>query len=83
MDGEVDKLRRAQVFMAQITGDDYFNWRMRNLNQEKHLELAEPAPTAEQFWNAAYEFSLHSTPAGTVTKQAIRVCASGKTLWDD
>jgi len=25
VDREVDKLRRAHVFMAQVTGDDYFN----------------------------------------------------------
>jgi len=54
--------------MNDVTGGDYFSWRLRALNQEKQFHLAQPAPTAEQFWNAAYEFSPHSTPADTITE---------------
>jgi len=68
VEGELDILRRTHGFMKDVMGRDYFNWRMRTLNQQKTLELAQPAPTAQQFWNAAYEFSLHSTSAGTVTE---------------
>lgn len=68
VEGELDKLRRTHGFMKDVMGRDYFNWRMRTLNQQKTLELVQPAPTAEHFWNAAYKFSPHTTPAGTVTK---------------
>jgi len=68
VDGEIERLRRTHVLMDDVTGADYFNWRMRTLNQQKTLETAQPAPTAEQFWNAAYDFSTHSTPAGTITE---------------
>jgi len=68
VDGEIERLRRTHVFMGDLTGADYFSWRMRALNQQKQLELAQPAPNAGQFWNAAYAFSPHSTPADTITE---------------
>lgn len=64
---EIDQWRRVYVCMDDVTAKDYFKWRLRALNQQKQLELAQPAPTAEQFWKAAYEFSPHSTQADTIT----------------
>lgn len=67
VEGEIDQWRRVHVYMDDVTAGDYFTWRLRTLNQQKRLELAQPAPTAEQFWKAAYEFSPHSTPADAIT----------------
>ena len=67
VDEEIERSRRTYPFMADVTRLDFFIWRAREGAQRKQLALAQPKPTAEQFWNAAYDFNPHSNP-GTVTE---------------
>lgn len=71
VENEIDQWRRIHSFMDDATVDQFFQWRVTNDAHKKHLTLAQPKPTAEQFWEAAYSFDPHNAASGVTELQRI------------
>lgn len=60
---EIKKYRQLYPFMEDVTKRQYYDYRRKALADKYRAELAKPAPTAAEFWNAAYSYNNFGGPA--------------------
>lgn len=62
---EMEKYRRTYPFMRDVSSREYWTFKVERRAELQRQELAVPVPTAEQFWQAAYDFDPHNSTAST------------------
>ena len=64
---ELEKARHIYTFMKDATVLDYCDYINTLFAQKKRNAMMLPLPTADQLWEAAYNYDPLSTPPGTVS----------------